>query len=257
MRSLAVCVSAMLIAAIASVATPSGPTAARSQPVDRALVAEAAPKPKKTPTPIPTRTPATLAPIGALTTDHVGQVFSVQARVVDVTSPTSGVRFVLDDWTGKIELVLSASIYSDVPKRAGLNYGAEIITTAQVVETKGVLSLRPMAGTDITILRPGSSDGIPVRAIDVLGSKTNGVGATVAVEGTVIDLEPSPAGTNMIVADEYGSVRVWIPQRALRTVSGSSRLAVGARVRVVARVNFSESEGIWLVPVLGYDVTIK
>jgi hypothetical protein len=257
MRHFAVSALVVLIAAFLFVTTPASPTAASSLPSDRAHTAAlATPKPKRTPTPTATRTLATPAPLGALKTDHVGQLFGVHGRVVDVTSIASGVRLVLDDGTGKMELFVPFSIYNDLRTPSGLNRGAELSATVRIVSNRGVVSLRLEVVTDVTIDKPGSTDDIPVSATDVLGTKY-GVGALVAIEGLIFRSETSFEGTRVFVGDEYGSANVWVSRRALRHVPNAERLAVGRHVRVVGRVNWSESEGVWLAPALGFDVKIK
>ena len=257
MRRFATSALVVLSAAVLFATFPAGPTAASPLPADRSHAdALATPKPKRPPKPTATRTLATPALLGALKTDHIGQMFSVHGRVVDVTSKASGVRLMLDDGTAKMELSLPNSVYNRLSKRSWLNYGAELTATALVASNKGVLSLSLAAATDITIDKPGSTDHVPVRATDVLGTQYP-AGALVAIEGVIFRVEASSEGTSVFVGDEYGSVRVWIARRALRYVPSAERLAVGTHVRVVGRVNWSESEGVSLAPVLGFDVKIK
>jgi hypothetical protein len=246
MRAFSAWIFTAFIAAVIGLAFAAGPDAVR-----------AAPQTKSTPTPLPTRTPATPAPLGALKPEHDGQVFSVQGRVVDVISPSATLRVVLDDWTAKRELFLTASIYSRLSKRAELNYGAEIVATVRVVYDGVVLRLRPQGASDVTIVRPGTSDHVAVRPTYVLGTQPNGVGALVAIEGEVVQMETLPDRVILIVGDPHGSVKVWIPNRAWQYVPGASRFAVGTRLRVVGRVNYTPSEGVFLVPALGYDVKIR
>ena len=210
------------------------------------------PRPPRTPGARLPVTPGALVTIDALTTDNIGQTFNVQGQVADVTTSFSAnVNLVLDDGTGQMIVILSGSVYKGVSNRAWLNYGAEIQVTAQVIEIDGVLQLQALAGSAVTILSPGSSGGVPVSAMNTLGP----IGQIVAIEGRIEQVIPAPTGTILLVADATGSVRVRITQNLLQFVPDVAGLVVGAQVRVVGRTDWSR--GLQVVPVLGYNVTIR
>ena len=86
-------------------------------------------------------------------------------------------------------MVLTRGALSKVPNYVELNTGGEVQVTAQVAQVEGVLQLQPRRGKDVSILAPGSSAGIPISAIDTLGDLN--VGIVVAVEGSIIEVQPA------------------------------------------------------------------
>ncbi len=207
--------------------------------------------PQATTTPEPTEAPANAVPIGALTTDHVGQTFTVRGKVVDTSSFSAGFNFVLDDGTGKVTLTIFNSDYKFVPNRAGLNLNADVQVTAEVAQFKGALELQPKAGRDVQILTPGSSATAPVTPINQLSKP----GERVAIEGTITDVKGFSSGTNLFVDDGTGNLRVTLFNNVLAYVPNARQLAPGTKVRVYGKTDFFGR--LQLVPQLGYDVTIK
>ncbi len=224
-----------------------------------ATITEAAtPTPTKTPAATKTPTPTTepiasgnVVPISSVTKDSVGQTVTVRGKVVETASFSAGFKFVLDDGTGKVNLTLFSSNYKFVPNRVGLNYGADVQVTAEVVEFKGVQELQPKAGRDVQILTPGSSAGIPVTPINQLGKP----GLLVAIEGTITEVKGFSAGTNLYVDDGTGNVRVTLFSNVQSFTPNADQLTPGATIRVVGKTDFFGS--MQVVPQLGYDVTLK
>jgi RecJ-like exonuclease len=218
------------------------------------LTASVTKTPAATYTPRPTGTTAASAnavPIGALTTDHVGQTFTVRGKVVDTSSFSAGFKFVLDDGTGKISLTLFNDDYKFVPDRAGLNLGADVQVTAEVAEFQGALELQPRAGRDVQILTPGTSANVPVTPINKLGKP----GERAAIEGTITEVKGFSSGTNLSVDDGTGNIRVTLFNNVLAYVPNARQLVPGAKVRVYGKTDFFGR--LELVPQLGYDVTLQ
>jgi DNA/RNA endonuclease YhcR with UshA esterase domain len=238
--------------------TPPLEATATLEPTAAIAEATSTVAPTKTPaatrTPTPTNNPVVsgnIVPISSITKDSVGQTVTVRGKVVDTSSFSAGFKFVLDDGTGKANLTLFSDDYKFVPKRAGLNYGADVQVTAEVAEFKGVLELQPKAGRDVQILTPGSSTGIPVTTINQLGKP----GLLVAIEGKITDVNGFSAGTNLFVDDGTGNVRVTLFDNVKSYIPDADKLTPGAMIRVVGKTDFFG--GVQVVPQLGYDVTIK
>ena len=194
---------------------------------------------------------ANLAPINALTQAQAGQTFAVRGKVVGTASFSAGFKFLLDDGTGRIELVLYSDNYKFVPDRAGLNLGADVSVVAKVSVYKGVLQLEPQSGRDVTILAAGSNRSVPIAAINSLTK----AGQLAAVEGTVTDVKGFSSGINLFVDDGTGNIKVTIFNNIWAFVPNAANIAKGAKVRVVGQTDFFRSMEI--VPALGYDVTIQ
>ena len=207
-----------------------------------------------TPTPTPISKPAASAPpaaINQLTTDNVGQTYLVHGKVVNTASFSAGFKFVLDDGTGKMEMVLWEDNYKFVPNRAGLNLGADVSVVAKISEFQGVLQLEPQSGRDVTILIPGSSAGVPLKPVNTLTK----AGLLVAVEGTVTDVKGFSSGTYLYVDDGTGNIQVVLFNNVWSYVPHAASIAAGTRVRVVGVTDFFGK--IQIKPQLGYDVTIQ
>ena len=212
------------------------------------------PRPTTTPTPQATATPSVtvnLAPINALTQAQVGQTFAVRGKVVETASFSAGFKFLLDDGTGRIELVLYSDNYKFVPNRVGLNLGADVSVVAEVTVYKGILQLEPHSGKDVTILTAGSNHRIPVASINTLTK----AGQIVAVEGTVTDVKGFSSGVYLFVDDGTGNIKVTIFNNIWAYVPNAANLAKGTKVRIVGQTDFFRTMEI--MPALGYDVTIQ
>ena len=231
-------------------------------PTAAASVASPTPQPAGTLTPAPTAA-ATLAltpveaetvSIGSIDASRIGQSVTVRGTVINTSSFSAGFRFTLRDESGTVVLVLFDGRYREVPDRAGLNLGGEVVVTAEVVEFNGALELQPANGQDVIIVRPGSTAGIPISPINSLWPPE--IGKRVAIEGDVLRVEGFSAGVSVFVNDGTGEMRVVMFNNVLEFVPEAPALQAGARVRVVGRMD--EFNGAAeLVPSLGYDVVIN
>jgi DNA/RNA endonuclease YhcR with UshA esterase domain len=170
--------------------------------------------------------------------------------VVEVASFSAGFDFLLDDGTGRIKLTLFNDTYKFVTGRSGLNLGADVSVAAEVQQFNGVLELQPQSGKDVSILAPGSSNGVAVRQVNTL-KKT---GEIVAIEGSITDIQDFSSGKNIFVDDGTSNVKVTLFNNILAYIP-AAKLVVGANVRVVGKTSFFGR--IELDPQLGYDVIFK
>jgi DNA/RNA endonuclease YhcR with UshA esterase domain len=184
----------------------------------------------------------------------IGQSISVRGQVIGTSSFSAGFRFVLNDGSGSITLILFDGTYRTVPDRAGLNLGATARVTAVVAEFNGTLQLQPQTGADVIVEQPGSTSIITTRVINTLSS--NDIGSLVAVVGDVLRVEGFSSGVSVFVNDGSAEVRVVIFSNVLNFVPNATQLQAGARVRVAGRID--EFNGaLELVPALGYDVIVN
>ena len=202
----------------------------------------------------PTLTSGAATAINALDNTWIGQAVTVRGRVVETHSFSAGFRFILNDGTGSIGLVLFDGRYREVKNPAGLNLGAQVFVEAEVVEYNGALELQPASGENVVVEQPGSTAGIETRAIHTLSGADIGRLATIA--GDVLRVEGFSAGVIAFVNDGTGELRVVIFSNVLNYVPNAPSLQAGARARVTGAVD--EFNGVLeLVPALGYDVTVN
>lgn len=236
---------------VAVLSAPSIPTATPT------AVAESTVLPAPTvaaATAAPTSEPVSTAPPAAikqLTADNVGQIYQVHAKVVEVSSFSSGFDFLLDDSTGRMKMTLFNDVYKFVSGRSGLNLNADVSVVAQIQQFNGVLELQPQSGKDVSVLTPGSSNSVALRQVNSLSKP----GEIVAVEGKITDITDFSSGKNISVDDGTGNVRVTIFGNILAYIP-AAKLVVGANVRVVGKTAFFAGH-VEIDPQLGYDVVFK
>ena len=236
--------------------TPEAP------PATPTIVPAAVVTPTVRPTPGPVTPIAatpTLASGGAMAIDTIdntliGQVVTVRGRVVETRSFSAGFRFIIDDGTGSIGLVLFDGRYREVENQAGLNLGARVVVEAEVVEYNGALELQPTSGEKVVVEQPGSTASIETQAINTLSSADIGKLATIA--GDVLRVEGFSVGVIVFVNDGTGELRVVIFSNVLAYVPDAQSLQAGARARITGVID--EFKGVLeLVPALGYDVVVN
>ena len=102
----------------------------------------------------PSPTPINITPIGEIDPGDVGKIFTLQAGVVSVSSFSAGFRFVLDDESGQIELVLWNDAYASLANRQELLPGAILRVVGEIGSYQDTLQIEPFPA-DLEILRPG------------------------------------------------------------------------------------------------------
>lgn len=247
--------------ATTAAATPTAATSTPVAPPTALIIIPATATPKSavasgtataTKEPKPTAAAAASAvSINSLTQANVGQIVAVRAKIVEAASFSAGFKFLVDDGTGRMWMTLFESNYKFVPERVGLNLGADLAIEAEVAEYKGVLELQPKSGRNVVIVTPGTSAGVPLTTINQLKK----AGQLVAIEGTITEVKTFSAGLYVYVDDGTGNVQVTLFTSVLAYVPNREGLIVGANVRVVGKTDFFRK--MQVVPVLGYDVTVK
>ena len=237
-------------------ATPQAPLATPTIASAGAIT----PTVRPTPGAIPPATATPTSALGAVTAINtmdntlIGQTVTVRGRVVETHSFSAGFRFILNDGTGSIGLVLFDGRYREVEDQAALNLGAQVVVEAEVVEYNGALELQPASGEKVVVEQPGSTASIETRAINTVSSADIGRLATIA--GDVLRVEGFSAGVIVFVNDGTGELRVVIFNNVLNFVPGAPSLQAGARARVTGVID--EFNGVLeLVPALGYDVVVN
>lgn len=248
---------------VASVPTPTPTVSADSTPAATATLSSGTVLATATSTPGPTPAAPTATPqpapggvtaIGSIASSMIGQTISVRAQVVSTSSFSAGFRFVLNDGSGSITLVLFDGTYRAVADRAILNLGAQVRVDATVAEFNEQLQLQPESGDSIVVEQAGSTSIIKTRAINTLTS--GDIGTLVAVVGDVVRVEGFAAGVSVFVSDGTGELRVAIFENVLNFVPNATALQAGATVRIVGRVD-EFGGALELLPALGFDVSIN
>lgn len=98
-----------------------------------------------------TPTPVSLVRIGDITADDVGRQVAVEGQVVEASEFSKGFKYLLDDGSGRIVLLLWRNVYDAVANKEGLAIGATVRVIGKVEEYKGTLEIVPASGADVTI----------------------------------------------------------------------------------------------------------
>ncbi len=203
--------------------------------------------PTLTPLPTPTaaQTPRLITALAGISAADAGQMRTVQAQVVTAVSFSAGFKFVLDDGTGEITLLLWEDRYAGIGDRNGLRPGAILQVTGKVSEYRGELQLEPYP-EEVVILERG--DG-PAAELVATGQLVAFIGHVVAVRGRVVRLETfSGDSARLFVDDGSGEAQVILWHNVLELVP-SDLLAEGAVVHIVGEVSEYRSS-VELVPAL-------
>jgi DNA/RNA endonuclease YhcR with UshA esterase domain len=144
-----------LVAAAPAPATPTlAPTVAPTPttlPTTIALT-PTAPPPTVTPRPTPKPTQAiAFVPMGQLTSADKGKFVSVRGKIVEVIKFSSGMKYRLDDGTGKVILLLWQEVLDQVPGRDKLVNGAQVSATGEVDVYRGDIEVIPRSGADVKV----------------------------------------------------------------------------------------------------------
>jgi RecJ-like exonuclease len=202
--------------------------------------------------PVATATPeTTLTPIGDLA-GLIDQETTVQGSVVWASSFSAGFKFLLDDGTGQVALLMWLNVYDDCWDAPDLMVGATVRAHGTVGEYEGELQLEAGYGGDVKVVTPGTPP--PLREI---GSLTvDDLTTRVTVEGTVVKVEAFSSGQRVFVADSSGSMLVLLWQNVFERVPDNARLlAAGTAVRVSGVVE-EYQDTLELVPQLPYSVVV-
>ncbi len=236
-------------------ATPLARSAERGNPTPTStptltpIPPTATPSPELTAPPLP----ATIA-IGQATRDKLGQTLTVQGRVVDVTSSSAGVKFYLDDGSGRIDLFVTSGVYRYVKGRAGLRLGARVLACGELAEYKSALELVPRLGENVVVLEPGAGQGAEERLVSSLRQEDKD--RFVTLHCTVLAKELLTGGVKLRVRDESGDIDLVVWDNVLVYVPDAEGLVEGARLTVVGKVSFFRGAP-QITPQVGYDVRVE
>jgi DNA/RNA endonuclease YhcR with UshA esterase domain len=91
--------------------------------------------------------------MGDLREQHVGQRIAVEGQVVEVWPFSQGIKYLLDDGSGRLTLLLWQSVLDDLPGRDCLALGTTVRAAGRVSAYQGALELAPGVGRDVVCLR--------------------------------------------------------------------------------------------------------
>jgi DNA/RNA endonuclease YhcR with UshA esterase domain len=210
-------------------------------------------KPTVQPSPSPSPSP-TLAPkaqsISVLNAGIVGQWVLVDARIADVNYFSEGVKYTLDDGTGRIVLLLWQNVLEKMANRYDLFPGSQVRVGGKIEEYQGTLEIIPQRSADLLIISRGERLPTEERAAHDI---------TAADEGRIFVVEGMVTRT-----ERQGWLRVWIqaganeflifvPERMVEYLPAG--IGAGVRLRVSGEVDIYQGQ-LELIPLAGADVEV-
>jgi DNA/RNA endonuclease YhcR with UshA esterase domain len=143
----------VLIATAPILATPTlVPTVAPTPTTLPTAIAPTPTAPPPTVTPRPTPKPTQvipLVPMSQLAPTDKGRLVSVRGRIIEVIKFSSGMKYRLDDGTGKVILLLWQEVLDKVPERDRLVNGAQVSATGEVDVYRGDIEVIPRSAADL------------------------------------------------------------------------------------------------------------
>lgn len=193
-----------------------------------------------------------VTPIGQVSVRDVGKVMSVSGVVSDTSNFSAGFKFVISDSTGAMPVTLFTRLYDKIDAPARLNVGALVTMTGKLNQYKGALELVPARPSDAqigAIVAPASA------LTQTTGRITARQGERVVISGTIARVEPFKSGVKLIVDDGSGPRRVTLFNTVHERIPSGDKLAPGARVRVIGKVNVYRKV-TEIAVALPYDLTV-
>ncbi len=204
----------------AAVASQNAPAQNTAPPVT--------PRPTREPTP----TPAPRA-IGALTAADKDAAVTLNGTLTRANSFSQGMRYTLDDTTGKITLVIWSDVLAKIAFRDQLKVGAQARVTGKIDVYNDALEIIPANADAVELIAAAPTQPIETRAIASIAARD--VDQIVQVKGTIVDLADFSKGKYVTLQDDGGKIQITVFSDVLKTVGDN--LALGATLTARGKVN--------------------
>lgn len=201
----------------------------------------------QTRTPFPSRTlrpswtptsPPVERMIGSLSFADKDVRVSVKGQITRASSFSQGMRYTLDDGTGKIILLIWSDVLEKIADKDALVEGAQVQVIGEIEIFNNALEVIPQRGGDVLLIAPSL---IPTPAPRTIASlSTNDLDQTVIVGGSITAISDFSRGKYIMLKDNTGEMRVTVFSNVLATVQAN--LSIGASISVRARVNLYRGE---------------
>ncbi|MCI0475388.1 MAG: OB-fold nucleic acid binding domain-containing protein, partial [Anaerolineales bacterium] len=203
-------------------------------PPPGATVSNSAPEPTNTPRPTrePTAAPVTRT-IGSMTQADKDARVVVTGTIARASSFSQGMRFTLDDGTGKITVLIWKDVVDALAIRDDLKQGAQIRVTGKVDVYNDELEVIPARASDVELLAAAPAPSVELRAIGSLSS--DDLDKVVSVRGTIAEISDFSKGKYVTLQDDSGKIQITVFNDVLQSVR--DKLAIGAIATVRGKVN--------------------
>ena len=202
-----------------------------SAPAQNTVVPDAptaTPRATRTPTPAPTQ-----RTIGSLTQADKAAIVVLNGTIARANNFSKGMRYTLDDGTGKITLLLWSDVLEKISARAELKQGAQIRVTGKIDVYNNALEIIPASANDVELLAAAQTPILETRAIASISAQD--VDQNIAVQGVIADLADFSKGKYVTLQDDSGKIQITVFSSVLEAVK--DKLALGATAFARGKVN--------------------
>ncbi len=213
----------------ASVAQNSAaPSPSGTATLAAALAPTATPRPTREPTAAPTtRTIASLTPA-----DKDARVV-VTGAITRANSFSQGMRYTLDDGTGKITLLIWKDVVDALSIRDALIQGAQVRVTGKVDVFNDELEIIPERASDVELIAAAQIPTVERRGISSLSSAD--LDKFVSLRGAIVEISDFSKGKYVMLQDDSGKIQITVFSNLLQSIQ--DKLAIGAKAAVRGKVN--------------------
>lgn len=175
-------------------------------------------------------------------------------HITEVFSFSKGFRFILQDNSGYITLLMWHNLYDSCPDAPLLRVGAIVqLNGGRVSKYQGELQVQPPLGKSVQVAATAPANTL----IQHIGDLPGMIGQVVTVVGSVQQSKPAgEAGVLLRLADESGEVEVFLWNNILERHPDKQALpTVGNHLQVTGMVQLYQ-QLLEVVPAIPYDVII-
>jgi DNA/RNA endonuclease YhcR with UshA esterase domain len=190
--------------------------------------------------------------IGELPSAAGSQMAVVEGTIKEVRPFSAGIKFTLDDGSGKVTLLLWRDLYDALASSEDLVEGTQVRAVGEVAEYGGELEIVPELPADVMVLETA----VQVVEERHLGELEAGdLGRTVQVEGVLRSLRSFSAGVRGVLDDGTGMVTLLLWQEVYDGLPEPGALVPGAVLRVEGEVAEYKGE-MEVIPRAGADLSV-
>jgi DNA/RNA endonuclease YhcR with UshA esterase domain len=230
------------------------------------------------------------AHVGDLTAERIGQWAAVRGTVAKVSTFSAGVKFTLDDGTGRADVLLWNDVYTVLSPTIKLTEGAQVSVQGEVSIFHGAIELVPELPADVTLIAAAPAPATPTPTVlpptviaetasptpsptatpkpkptpkptQAIASVSLGQltpadkGKLVAARGNIVAVISFSAGMKYRLDDGTGTVILLLWSEVLDKVPDREKLVNGTQVSVTGEVDVYGGD-IEVIPRWGSDVKV-
>jgi hypothetical protein len=178
--------------------------------------------------------------IAEITPAQLDETVEIGGRIVSVWDLPKGRKYLIQDESGKLPIILWANVLEEIPAQELVRVGAEVTVRGRVNEYKGELRVVPGHGTDVHVTAPADDKTRPSTPLGELAS--HGAGRSVWITAVITGMEVFSKGVKLRVSDGSGEAVVLLWQSVYDALSNQGDLAIDARLGIFGEINHFRDE---------------